>query len=867
MIRLLRWVILRRLTGEPLRTVWTVLGVALGVAVFVGIRLASDSAMHSFADTVDAVAGRANLEVWAGGDGLDERAFPVVVRTPGVAAAAPAVQVTVRAHAGGPRPGAADSLRARWPETLLLLGVDPLREAPFARVALPRGADAGPVTTLLSEPRAVAVPGALARRLRLAAGDTLTVLASGRPEPLVVRAIVESEALDHATAGNVVVADIATAQEVLRRPGAIDRIDVIADPARRDAVRAALQRALPNLRVELPQGRTRQVENMVRAFRLNLNALSFIALFVAATLIFNAVAMSVIRLRREIGMLRALGLTRGGVRALFTAEGLAIGLTGAALGLALGTAFARGALGAVSRTLSDLYLVRTAGALHPSPATYATGLAVGIAVALASALLPAWEAAQTPPGVTMRQGLLVEAQPLPVGRWAALGLAALAAAAGVVAWAVAVRQPYGGFAAAFLVLAAFALFAPLVTRVLERAGEPLVRRLGGIEAALGSRYLRESVARASVVIAAVTVAVGMTVSLTLMVRSFRRTVDTWITQTIRGDLYVEPYGHRETGGATALPAAFVAAARAAPGVRAVDTFRGARIVVGTGAAARPAVAIGVDFAVQRDLGALRFVHGDAAAILGRALARGEAVVTESFAYHFRLGAGDTLALDVPAGRARLRIAGVLYDYSTDAGVVFVDRAAFARLWRDPRTESLALYLTPGADPAAVRSRLLALAGPDLVLAVTPNRALRERALQVFDQTFQVTWALQGIAVLVAVLGVIGTLTALVLQRGRELAVLRAIGATRRQVAKMVVVESVWIGAIGAVLGCACGTALALILVHVINRQFFGWTIRFALDPWLFVQAVAVVVTTAALAGLVPARLAVRRVAPEAMRAE
>jgi len=172
-----------------------------------------------------------------------------------------------------------------------------------------------------------------------------------------------------------------------------------------------------------------------------------------------------------------------------------------------------------------------------------------------------------------------------------------------------------------------------------------------------------------------------------------------------------------------------------------------------------------------------------------------------------------------------------------------------------------------ADPAAVRARVLARAGPDLVLGVVPNHTLRERALKVFDQTFQITWALQGIAVLVAVLGVIGTLTALVLQRGRELAVLRAIGARRRQIEAMIVTESVWIGAIGSLLGCACGVCLALILVHVINREFFGWTIRFALDPWLFVQAVALVIATAALAGLVPARLAARRVAPEAMRSE
>lgn len=867
MMRLLRWVIVRRLLGEPLRTSWTILGVALGVAVFVGIRLASQSAMSSFANTVDAVAGRANLQVTGESGPLDERVFAQVARQPGVIAAAPAVQVYVRARAGSPRAALLDTAatqRQRWPETLMLLGLDVLREAPFARVREPAGGAQLAGATLLTDPRAVAIAGSLARRTGLRAGDTLTVLASGRPEALVVREVMDSEDLDRATGGNVIVTDIATAQEVLGRYGVIDRIDLVVEPSRREAVRAELSRALPpGTRAELPASRTRQVENMVRAFRLNISALSFIALFVSATLIFNALALSVLGLRREIGMLRSLGVTRGQIRALFLGEGLAIGLVGAGLGLVFGTLFAQGALGAVSRTLTDLYGVRQTATVTPDLGIYLSGLAIGIGVALASALLPAWEASSTPPGVTMRQGLFIEAQPLPVVAWALWGLSALAVAALTVLWAVRVRQPYGGFAAAFLVLAGFALLAPIVTRVLERAAEPWVRRLGGIESLLGMRYLRAALARASVVIAAVAVAVGMTVSLTLMVGSFRRTVDTWITQSIRGDLYVEPFGHRETAGATSLPDSLLAAVRALPEVRGVDTFRAERIVVGD----RPAQAIGVDFAVQREFGALQFTNGTAPELLGRALEHGEVVVTESFAYHFRLAQGDTLRLNVPAGEARLRVAGVIYDYATDAGVVYMDRGLFARLWRDSRTESVALYLAPGADAVAVRSKLLALAGPDLMLGVTPNRALREGALKVFDQTFQITWALQGIAILVSVLGVIGTLTALIMQRGRELAVLRAIGARRAQVQKMVVTESIAIGAIGSLLGCVCGVCLALILVYVINRQFFGWTIRFSLDPWLFVQAIAVVVVTAALAGLVPARLAVQRVAPEAMRIE
>jgi putative ABC transport system permease protein len=149
----------------------------------------------------------------------------------------------------------------------------------------------------------------------------------------------------------------------------------------------------------------------------------------------------------------------------------------------------------------------------------------------------------------------------------------------------------------------------------------------------------------------------------------------------------------------------------------------------------------------------------------------------------------------------------------------------------------------------------------------PNQDLRARVLRVFDQTFRITWALQAIAVLVSVLGVIGALTALILQRGREIAMLRAAGALRGQVRVMVLAESGLLGLIGSLLGCGAGLALALLLIHVINRQFFGWTLQTVIEPAVFVQAVALMVGTALLAGLWPARFAASRPPVEAMRTE
>jgi putative ABC transport system permease protein len=415
--------------------------------------------------------------------------------------------------------------------------------------------------------------------------------------------------------------------------------------------------------------------------------------------------------------------------------------------------------------------------------------------------------------------------------------------------------------AAFLVLIGFTLLAPGFTLLVERLAGPSLRRLLGIEAALGARYLREGVARTGVVVAALMVSVGMMVALAIMVGSFRHTVDLWVGQTIRGDLYVEPAGHRSNASATSLPDGFVDAVRALPGVAGVDTYRGTRVRYGD----RLAFVAGVDFGVQERFGRLRFMAGSATRILRRARERDGVIVTESFSRHHRLAVGDSVEIAGAKGLVRFPIEGVFYDYSTDAGGVMMDVALYQRVFATRRTESLALFLAPGSSPAEIREQVIERAGPGLVLYVSPNQSLRRQVLKVFDQTFQITGALQAIAVLVAVLGLVTTLTTLVLQRGREIGILRAAGALERQIRTMVLVESGLLGLIGTLLGCACGTVLALLLVHVIHRQFFGWTIRLELDPWVYARTFALFLATSLIAGLWPARLAARRVAAESMR--
>jgi putative ABC transport system permease protein len=847
---LLRWITGRHLWRDWGGTALAALGVALGVAVYVGIRLANHSAMESFRSTVDVVTGTANLQLAAGAEGIDERVFPAVRKLQGVVAAAPVVQAIAPVADGRG-------------EALLVLGIDLFSEGEFARYEL-SAADASAGRAFLEDPRGAAVTASLARRLGLQVGSSLPLLAGARAVRLTVRAVLQSDRLEQAMGGNLVLLDIATAQEMFDRYGKLDRIDLKVDEADRPAVIGRLRPLVPpSVRIGRPESRTQQVENMVRAFQLNLTALSCIALFVAAFLILNSISMSVVRRRREIGVLRSLGVTRRQVLALFLAEAGFCGVAGSALGLLLGVALARAALGSVSQTITALYVVVQARTLYLSPDILWQGAGLGLGTALLSALAPAREAAATPPAVTMRQGVLVERHALPIGAWSAAGTAALALSLATAFGTLRLSQPLLGFVSALLLLVGFALLTPLATLLADRALAPAVRALFRIEGVLAARYLVESLARTSVVIAALMVSVGMLVGLSVMVGSFRDTVDTWVTQTVRADLYVEPAGRAIRGSSASLPTDVIHAARALPQVAAVDTYRG-RSTLYRG---RTIGLAGVDLAVLARHGRILFREGRSSEILERAWRERGVVVTESFARRNRTRVGERLVLDTPTGRHEVQVHGVFYDYSTDAGAILMDRALYAAWWGDPTVNSIALYLRPGGQAEVVRERLLAATGGRHALLVTPNQDLRRHVLDVFDQTFRITYALQAIVITVAVLGILNTLTALIMQRGREIGILRAVGAWRGQIRKIVLVEAGLIGLIAHLIGSLCGLGLAVLLVYVINQQFFGWTIRLRLEPGVFLQSLAIMLVASLLAALPPSGHAARRIAAEAMRLE
>jgi len=850
MTAVLRRASLRSLTRHPWQIGLSVIGIALGVAVVLAVDLANTSARDAFARFTDAIMGRATHAIVGGPAGIPEDVYRRLRVELGVRPSAPVVERDVSAP---DHPGRA----------FHLIGIDPFAEAPFRSMAsTDTPGTMRALGVVLTRPGSVLVARDTARRLHLAPGDALTIRVGVAHRRLtVVGELTPHDELSAEAFESLLVTDIATAQEMLDMAGRLSRIDLVVPSG------AAGARTLERIREVLPAGvevvparaRADAVDEMTRAFRVNLSALSLLALVVGLFLVYNAMTFSVVQRRELFGVLRALGVSRREVFTLVLGEALVIGVVATALGLGLGIVLGHGLVRLVARTINDLYATVTVSTLALPPFALARAAALGIAGTVLAAVAPALEATVAPPRAVLARSVIEARARRATPRLALLGIAAVALGCG----AVATRG--GGmplaYAGLFAILLGAALLTPVATIVLIAIIRPLAGRVAGMPGRMAAGAVVQSLSRTSVALAALTIAVAATVGVGIMIESFRETVVRWLAASLQADVYVSPPSLVSNRPDATLDPALVARLTSSSGVAHANSVRAVRVQSPTGAV--QLVAIDAD---ARGYRGFRLKAGNVETVRA-ALAGGAIVVSEPFAYRHRLGVGSRVRLLTDRGEREFPVAAVYYDYGSSEGAVIMNRAVYDRLWDDRAISSLGLYATPDVDVEALVASLRALAGPDADVLIRSNRSLRAASLAVFDRTFAVTVVLRHLATIVAFLGVLSALTALVLERGREIAVLRAQGFTPREVWRLVTGQTALMGLVAGLLAIPVGIGLALVLVFVINQRSFGWTLELEVPARVLLQALVLSVGAAVLAGLYPARALSRLGLPEALRGE
>lgn len=821
---------------HPWQTWLSFLGIALGVMMVVAVDLANSSARRAFALSIDAVNGNITHQIVGGSSGVPDAVFTALRVELGIRRSAPSLDAAVRI-AG---------------QEFTLLGLDLVSEAALQRRRPGFSADALSMTAMgfasLANERAVLMSAGAATALNLQEGNSFTLrVGSNESEAVLAATFAGDEA---AATDGLIFADIATAQDLLQISGTIDSIDLVLTAPEVQRVRDWLP---PGLTLVETNTRNASLEQMTSAFHVNLLAMSLLALLVAGLLIYNTVSLSVLQRQSTLGILRSLGVTRGELVRLVLGEAAVLGVAASIAGVIAGLLLGQGLVQLVTRTIDDLYFDLTVTRFLLAPLSLAKGFVLGLGLTLLAAALPAWEAGRSLP-VTLRQRavrdrdwqrrlpLLASAGLLMLG----LGYALLIPAQGSLV---------GGFVALNLIIFGVCLMIPLgmywlLQGVLTLAGKRLRQTQR-----LSLRNIQTGIGRTGLAVAALAVSVSVTVGVGIMVGSFRDTVILWLDQTLGGDLQVTRLD--EGGGIAPALQDYVAnrpeVANLLTGyLLRAESSQGPVRVTATGEDVLDALFI-------KELS-----PGNRAGVTA-----GEGLmVSEPFAYTQDIAIGTALTLTTASGQLTLPVLGIFYDYSTGPGMVALSTSVVRREWPGVPPSRLTMLLDDGVateEFAAVLRR--AAAQHQGSYGIAANADIRRITLTIFDRTFAITHVLRLLAIVVAFVGVLSALIALQLERMREYAMLRATGMTVREIAAMIAAQTLAMGLMAGLFALPLGLMMSDILIDVINRRSFGWSMLHTLPASVLLEAMLLALAAALIAGLYPMRRVAQVRPAEALRGE
>ena len=821
-------VFLGSLARRRMATLFSFIAIVLGVALGMAVQAVHEAALNEFGRGLRALAGEADLQVVGPRGGFDENLYAMLASRPEVAAASPLLELEVK--------------RTGTEETLQLFGVDVFALVGVTPVLLPRPSIMAERFATLADD-SVFLSAAAQSALGLKAGDSVDFQAGTRSTSFKIAGDIPGAAENRRLA----LMDIAAVQSRFGKLGRLTRIDLrLAEGVPPEAARSALQALLPaGVLIEAPEAAADQAANLSRAYRVNLTMLAAIALLTGGFLVFSAQALSVVRRRTEFAFLRALGLARHSLFAWLLAEGALVGLAGGLVGVILGHGLAWGALALLGGDLGAGYFSGLQPSLQFQPQVSAVYVALGLLAGIAGAWLPAREATTVSPAQALKAG---DEAALLGGRghpW--LGLALLGASLVACLIPPLDALPIGGYLAVAFLLAGGVMLLPALAAGIAR----LLPQRGPVPARLAAARLGAAPGHAVVAAAGVLTSVALAAAMAIMVASFRDSVDQWLTQILPADLYLRAGLAKSSG---YLDEALQARISAVNGVDRSSFTRHDSLRLVSGEApvaliARPLAADGSDLPL---VGAVR--TGAQPAIW----------ISEAMhdIYGWRPGQQVTLPL---AGKAvNLHVAGVWRDYARQTGAVMIDLDDYRRLTGDLLVNDAAISLAPGAAANQVADALTALAGPGVLEIARPGE-IRAISLRIFDRTFAVTYLLEAVAIAIGLAGVAASFAALAAARRREFGMLRHLGLTRRQIGWMLAQEGALAAGVGVFAGLLAGGAIGLVLIEVVNRQSFHWSMDLHV-PWGSLAIFAAgLVALAALAAVLAGRQAMRQDAVLAVR--
>jgi putative ABC transport system permease protein len=848
MLRLLSWQYLRQHAG---RAALTLGAIVIGVGVFVAMRSANAAVLATFEETIDRVAGATELQVSTGEFGVSEDVLERVQSVERVRVAVPVIEAVVGSGLEGQG-------------NLLVLGVDMTGDRSLREYDLAAGDEPllDDPLLFLAQPDSLIVSELFAKRNGLTSGSLVPLQTMEGSKAFIVRGILRSSGLSSAFGGNLAIMDIYAAQQVFGRGRTFSRIDLaVVDGADVTDVRSELQSLLGSgFDIEPPSSRGQSFQSLLRIYRFMLVFSSAFALLVGMFIIYNAFSVAVVQRRAEIGLLRALGASRGQVWRLFVTEGVVFGLVGSVLGIGVGQSVAGAVAAAVASIVQGVYGV---GGNVPSivltPGVLALALTVGVVTSAAGAALPARAAAHTDPVHALRKGQSQAIAPNAVRQSATAGTI-IGIVGAVLMRAGDTRTPlYLGYAA---IISGALLLIPLLTMLLTRALRPVLCWLRPVEGALAVDSLVGASQRTSATVAALTLALALAIGLAGIARGSYASITGWVETALNPDLFVTSSptltdrNYRFNDGMTQK-------LQAIEGIDQIERVRNARIRIGGDVVRLNSI----EMSKTASRSPRQALAGDLHDMF-RLAAEGRGVIaSENFATLRRVHVGDRLDLPSPTGVVTLPLVGVIREYGDQTGSLFIDRSFFIDHWRDDSVDFFRVYLREGESLSDVKARILSAFSDNQRIFVLQNEEVRRYVNDLAGQWFTMSWAQLAVALVVAVLGIVNSLTVSVMDRRRELGILRALGSSRQQVRWAVWMEAISVGVLSLILGLGLGALHLYCLLESTARDFPGLRFDYMYPYSLALALFPVVLVTAVVGALAPAERAVRSSLVQALEYE
>lgn len=802
----------------------------MGVAIVVSIDIANHSSGKAFNLSMNAVAGKSTHQIIGTSEGIPDSIYYDLRVRYGLKNIAPVIESYVSIPDSGKK-------------IFKLLGVDLFAERPFRDYLSNTGTSIdGELKDFLTGPNSVVLSNGSLAELKMKVGDSLKVFIGGKERTLYISGKITEDERNTSSLENLFICDIATAQELTGKINRIDYIDVIAGSIDEEN---KLRSFLPDgYELQKSGSRSQTAEQMLEAFNINLQSLSLLALIVGLFLIYNTMTFSVVRRKVLIGTLRSIGVTSNEITTMVIREALIIGIIGTAAGFLAAYFISKYLLIFISQTINDLYYVVSVREVYISPMIIAKGIALGIFATLLSAIKPAREASSVHPRSAMMRSEQESSLLKKVPAMSITGIATIIA--GILILLIPTKNIWLSYFGILPIIIGFALLTPVIIILVEKILSPVFKSLFGITGKIASRSIVQNISRTYVAIAALSLAVAATVGVGTMISSFRSTVIDWLESRLNADIFISAPSLVSRRNDAVLSEDLLEKVRALDEVADINFYR--EIEINQDGKTYHLISSGIS---QRNHSGFQFKEGEPADAWKR-FEDGELLISEPFAYRHDLEVGSMLALKTDNGMREFRVAGVYYDYASDQGLVTMYHTHFKKHWNVKGVSGISAYVKEGFDLNPLKEKIQMLDTGGQQIVVRSFKFLRDTSIEIFDRTFLVAKVLQLLSVIVAFIGILSSLMSLQLERKRELGILRANGLLPSQLFGMVGIQTVMMGLTAGLLALPLGNVLAAILVYIINKRSFGWTMQFDLIPSIMIEAILLSLFAAILAGLYPA---------------